>query len=484
MNINVAFADENTGAEIQASALHNIQAEQVLLGAIINQRAALSKVENIITAEDFFDPAHQDLYAKCLSIRDEGGLLTFTIVKATLGAYGAHALGGRTVNQYAALLAAEEAYPDEVIPLARAIREMAQRRGLDHIGTALKEMAEDAAPITDTVAAAMAALDTIAASRSAPHTRPVMIGDAAREVIEQMQDAIANPDHMPGLTSGLRSIDNMTGGFQRGDFHVLAGRPGMGKSALAITTARLQAEAGHNVLFFSLEMNRHDITRRAVADAIWNERDPIKYRNMKLGKVSPEQQQRVTEAALAFAKLPIKIDPQDGLTLSRIAARARKEQQKLERLGQTLDAVYVDHMHIVAPSNRYQGRPVQEVTEISNGLKALAKELNVPVVALAQLNRGVESRDNRRPAMSDLRESGAIEQDADVILMMFRESYYLNTPAETPAMEMDRLSRLAVVEHRVEVNIVKQRGGETGVVNLYCDIGCNVFRDLDRRSVR
>jgi replicative DNA helicase len=123
--------------------------------------------------------------------------------------------------------------------------------------------------------------------------------------------------------------------------------------------------------------------------------------------------------------------------------------------------------------------PVHEVSELSSGLKAMAKELNVPVIALAQLNRGVESRDNKRPGMHDLRESGSIEQDADVILMMFREAYYLDTPASTHEAEMARLSRLTAVLNRIEVNIVKQRGGQTGVVNLYCDIGSNVFRDLD-----
>lgn len=474
----VAFADEV--AEVETSALHNIETEQALLGAIISQKEALSKVEHIITAEDFSEPVHQDLYAKCVAVHADGGALSYRIVKAQLGAFGAHDLGGLTVDAYAARLAAEAATQNEVVPLARAVRDMAQRRALMHIGTVLKEMAEDDAPIMDAATAAIAAIDEIVASRSDPHTQPVSMGDAARGAIERMQTAVNTPDYMPGLTSGLHTIDDRTGGFKRGEFSVIAGRPGMGKSALDVAIARSQAAAGYNTLLFSLEMTSADIADRAIADAAWNDHSPIPYQNMRLGKVSLEQQQRLTEAALAFERLPLVIEPQAGLTLSQIAARARKHHQRLQRQGKTLDVIHIDHMHIVRPSNRYQGRPVQEVTEISNGLKALAKDLNVAVIAMAQLNRGVENRDNKRPTMSDLRESGSIEQDADLILLMFREAYYLERhTGGSPEAEAARLSRLAHVMDIVELDIVKQRSGPTGVVTLMCDIACNVFRDLD-----
>jgi replicative DNA helicase len=477
----VAFADEDTEAEIPAaSVLHNIETEQALLGAIISQKEALSKVEHIITPEDFSEPVHGDIYAKCLSIRDEGCSLTYTIVKAKLGAFGAHDLGGLTVGAYAARLYAAAAIPNEVIDLARAVRDMAQRRALVTVAAILREMIEDDAPITDAATGAITAIDAIVASRSDPHTRPVSIGDAARGSILRMQTAVNTPDYMPGLTSGLRSIDHRTGGFNRGEFIVIAGRPGMGKSALAITIARLQAEAGYNTLMFALEMNSPDVADRAIADAVWTELSPIQYQSIRRGKVSREQQQRLTDGALAFDRLPLIIEQQAGLTLSQIAARARKDQQNLQRQGKTLDVILVDHMHIIRPSNRYQGKPVQEVTEISNGLKALAKELNVPVIAMAQLNRGVENRDNKRPAMSDLRETGAIEQDADLIALMFREAYYLDRPGGGNAeFEATRLNRLADVMNIVELDIVKQRNGPTDVITLMCDIACNVFRDFD-----
>jgi replicative DNA helicase len=479
----VAFADEVAEVEVPTSASRNLETEQALLGAIISQKEALSKVEHIITPEDFSEPVHGDIYAKCLSIRDEGDLLTYTIVKAKLGAFGSHDLGGLTAGAYAARLAAAAAIPNEIVSLARVVRDMAQRRALMHVGKVLKEMAEDDAPIMEAAAGAMTAIDAIVASRSDPHTRPVSVGDAARRSIERMQTAIEKPGYLPGLPSGLCSIDDLTGGFQRGEFIVIAGRPGMGKSGLAITLMRLMAASGLNTVLFTFEMSSSDVSDRAITDAVWQEQSPIKYQNMRRGKVSPEQQQRLTDGALAFDKLPLIIEPQSGLTVSQVGARARKHKQNLERQGKTLDAVFVDHMHLIRPSNRYQGKLVQEVTEISNGLKALAKELNVPVIALAQLNRSVESRDNKRPAMSDLRESGSIEQDADLIFMMFRDAYYLQrlidgTLQDDPALPA-LLHRFARVVNRVELDIVKQRNGPTGVINLYCDIGCNVFRGLD-----
>jgi replicative DNA helicase len=307
------------------------------------------------------------------------------------------------------------------------------------------------------------------------------IDEAAIGSIDRMVAAIQDPGNLPGITTGFRDLDERTGGFQRGEFVVLAGRPGMGKSALAITMARLIAQAGHNVLLNSLEMDSYSVADRAMTDIAWQERDPIEYSRLRSGRVTLAQQQRLTDAARAFTNLPIRVDPQSGLKLSQIAARARKHKQSLERQGKTLDAIIVDHMHIVAPSNRYAGQAVREVTETSGALKALAKELNLPVIALAQLNRSVEGRDNKRPTLSDLRESGAIEQDADLIAFVFREAYYLaNMTGNDSASEDRRIARLMDVENVVEVNIAKQRNGPVGAVELFCDIGCNVFRDREK----
>jgi replicative DNA helicase len=346
----------------------------------------------------------------------------------------------------------------------------------------LQSMIAGDAPTLETATGAIDALDGILSSRSEASSQAVMIGDAAIASIERMQEAMSNPGRLTGLASGLRSLDDRTGGFQRGEFIVLAGRPGMGKSALAVTISRLMAGAGLNVLLNSLEMDAKGLTDRALTDIAWNRGDPIAYSDIGRGHVTGAQASRLVDAARSFRELPLKIDPQGGLTVSQIAARARKRKRTLERQGKTLDVLIIDHMHITRASDRYAGNPVREITEISGSLKTLAKELDVPVIALAQLNRKVEERDNKRPTLSDLRESGAIEQDADLIIFLFREAYYLaNMVGEDDAGEGKRIARLREVENIVEANIAKQRNGPVGVVPLYCDISCNVFRDLEVR---
>jgi replicative DNA helicase len=458
--------------------LSSVETEQALLGAVLIHPSVIALVEPIIVASDFSEPVHRDLFTKFLETLHEGYSITPRIVSATLGSLGVQSICNIPVKAYVARLAAAAAHAGEAPELARAIRDLAQRRALVSIAEQLRCVIENDAPVLHTAGAAIEALDEIIASRSAAHTQSVWIGEAAIGSIDRMVAAIQAPGNLPGITTGFRDLDERTGGFQRGEFVVLAGRPGMGKSALAITMARLMAQAGHNVLLNSLEMDSYSVADRAMTDIAWQELDPIEYSRLRAGKVTLSQQQRLTDAARAFTNLPIRVDPQSGLKLSQIAARARKHKQSLERQGKTLDALIVDHMHIVAPSNRYAGQAVREVTETSGALKALAKELNLPVIALAQLNRSVEGRDNKRPTLSDLRESGAIEQDADLIAFVFREAYYLaNMTRNDAASESKRVARLMEVINVVEVNIAKQRNGPVGAVELLCDIGCNAFRD-------
>jgi replicative DNA helicase len=176
--------------------------------------------------------------------------------------------------------------------------------------------------------------------------------------------------------------------------------------------------------------------------------------------------------------LPIRIDPQGGLTVGQIAARARRHKQNLERQGRALDLLVVDHLHIMKASNRYSGNRVSEITEISGALKALAKELNVPLIAVAQLSRQVETRDNKRPLMSDLRDSGSLEQDADVIIFLYREAYYLQAPINDPVRDQVRIARLAEVRNKLEAHVAKQRNGPTGTINLFFDPATNAARDI------
>jgi replicative DNA helicase len=459
--------------------LSSVETEQALLGAVVIHPGVISSIESAVRPGDFSEPVHQDLFAKFLETRNQGYALTLRIATATLGSLGVQQICNVPVKQYVARLAAAAAHAGEVPDLARAIRDLAQRRAIASLAEQLRCMIANDAPIIETASAAIDQLDEVIAQGLPAHSRPVWMGEAAIGSIDRLVEAIQNPGGLPGMTTGFRELDQRTGGFKRGEFVVLAGRPGMGKSALAITMARLMAEAGHSVLLNSLEMDSHSVAERAMTDMAWRQSDRIEYAKLRFGSVTMAQQQRLTDAAQAFAALPLMIDPQSGLNLSQIASRARKHMQRLERQGMTLDVLIVDHMHIVQPSNRYAGQPVREVTKTSGALKALAKELNVVLIALAQLNRSVEARDNKRPTLSDLRESGAIEQDADLIAFVFREAYYLaNMTCSTKAADDERLKRLFAVRNVVEVNIAKQRNGPVGSIGLFCDIGCNVFRDL------
>ena len=284
-----------------------------------------------------------------------------------------------------------------------------------------------------------------------------------------------------GITTGLRTLDNATDGLQREDLFLLAGRPGMGKSALMGSSALKTAAGGYNCLIFSLEMGSISLAQRAISDLLYDSGDPIPYWKIARGELDQFQAEKVVEASRDLRKLPLQIELLPSLTISQIASRARKHARALEREGKTLDVVYVDHLHITKPSDRYRGNRTAEITEISSGLKTLAKEMNVAVVALAQLSRAVEGRDDKRPTMADLRDSGSLEQDADLAVFLYREEYYLQWPSSDPGAEDRRIARLAEVRNKLELIIAKHRNGPTCNLKIFFDCANNAARDLEER---
>ena len=290
---------------------------------------------------------------------------------------------------------------------------------------------------------------------------------------------------LSGISCGLRDIDNKMGGLQRSDLIILAARPAMGKTSLATNIAYAVAKAydpayradgsldvknGGVVAFFSLEMSSEQLATRIVA-----EQSGIPSERIRRGKIDEDEFHKIVQVSQELQNLPLYIDDTGGLTIAQLAARARRLKRQ-----KGLGLIVVDYLQLLAGSNRraQEGR-VQEVTEISTGLKALAKELEVPVMALSQLSRQVEQRDDKRPQLADLRESGSIEQDADVVLFIFREEYYKarqeprpNTPEHNEWQdEMDRVTGLA------EVIIGKQRHGPTGTIQLQFEASVTKFQD-------
>lgn len=441
----------------------------------------MDAVENIITANDFFEPVHTFLFKLFVKAKAEGRRLSLPLVNVLLTEeIKGIDIAGLSVGQYIARMAANATTIINAPDFARIIAEHADRRLLISAGETIAASAQTSAEAPATLATdCIAELDAIAARHSSQHVAALSVGGAAALSISRMRTAMANQGKITGVTTGVGPLDEKLNGWQRGDFIILAGRPGMGKSGLIISSARQSAAQGANIILFSLEMSAESVTDRMLADALYRVRSPIAYFDIARGNISNEQAEAIIDAQQDLRRLSIKIDPQGALTASQIAARARKHKQLLERQGRALDLVIVDHLHIMRASNRYAGNRVAEVTEISASLKAMAKELNVPVVALAQLSRQVEARDDKRPMLADLRDSGSLEQDADAILFLYREAYYLKSPLSNPGKDEDRIGRLAEVMNRVEVQIAKHRAGPTGRIDLFFDPASNALRDSE-----
>jgi len=458
---------------------HNIELEQALLGAVFVNNEAFYRVSDFLESGHFYEPIHAKIFEISAALIRAGKVAVPTTVKTFLPSDVTAA--GLTINQYLARLAAEATTVINAYDYGRSIYDLAARRALIAIGEDLVAAAHE--PTTDEAPRVLAAgaierLDDIVTTGAERHVARVSIGEAATEAVNQMAEAMQDPDAIRGVPTGLRDLDRRTGGLQAGELVILAGRPGMGKSALATAFALHAAKAGHAVQFFSLEMTAPDIARRAITDLCYDPLARIAYANMPTGRVTDAEADRIVDAARSLFTVPIEIEQQPGLSVSEITARARKHQRALARKGKSLGLVIIDHMHICKPSERYRGQRVGEITEISGGLKELAKALGVPVLALAQLSRQVEGRAEKRPQLSDLRESGAIEQDADVIFFAFREEYYLKTPCTDPVEESDRQARLDKVHNRLEISIAKNRNGPVSTEIFFCDIAANATRDL------
>lgn len=300
----------------------------------------------------------------------------------------------------------------------------------------------------------------------------VTIGEAARTSLDMAAAARDRGDGLSGLSTGLADLDRRMGGLQNSDLIILAARPAIGKTSLAVNIARHLADQGRPVAFFSLEMSGDQLATRVLSEMAG-----VPSADLRRGSVSDDSFDRVIAATRQLQTLPVYIDATGGLTIAQIAMRAR-------RLKRTkgIQAVFVDYLQIMGASGK-RGR-VEEVTEMTVGLKALAKELDVPVVALSQLSRQVEGREDKRPRLADLRESGSIEQDADVVLFIYRDEYYLvqAKPKEGSAEMFDWQAQMEAARGKAELIIAKQRHGPTGTVDVQFDAATTHFSDARREA--
>ena len=303
----------------------------------------------------------------------------------------------------------------------------------------------------------------------------VKFDEAMKMTIEMASSAYKNEEGIVGVPTGLTDLDYRLGGLHKSDLLIIAGRPSMGKTALATNIAFNAAKKIQNdgrkstIAFFSLEMSSEQLSTRILA-----EQSRIKSNDIRTGKISEEQFDKFIETSKNISELPLYIDETPAISIAALSNRARR----IKRLY-GLDMVVVDYIQLMKASNFREGR-VQEISEITQGLKALAKELSVPVLALSQLSRAVEHRDDKKPQLSDLRESGSIEQDADVVMFVYREAYYLQGKEPRPATveHAEWQAKMNDISHLAEIIIGKQRHGPTGNVMLEFEAMFTKFKDL------
>ena len=485
---------EEPAAGQSQSLPRNIEAEAALLGAMMIDNRLVEDVQIKLRADHFFEPLHGRIYDAILRLVDRNMVANPVTLRPlfeadeTMRELGGPGYLAQLTGSGVALIGARD--------FAEQIYDLALLRALIGVGREMVERAVDTSEAVDPkgqIEEAEVALYKVA--EEGGETGSVKsFGQATKLAVEQAERALNSGGHLSGITTGLDSVNARIGGLHKSDLMILAGRPGMGKTSLATNIAfnaarRLvrdredgiadEKSVGAAVAFFSLEMSADQLATR-----ILSEQSGISSENLRMGKISQQDFRNLARAAAELESLPLFIDDTPGLTIAALRTRARRLKRQ-----RGIGFIVIDYLQLLQGSGRSSdGNRVQEISEISRGLKQLAKELHVPVLALSQLSRAVEQREDKRPQLSDLRESGSIEQDADMVWFVYREEYYVAAREpkrpiegddgktfeahESWARDMERAFGMS------ELIIAKQRHGATGKVKLKFDAKITRFSDL------
>jgi replicative DNA helicase len=434
------------------------ESEQGVLGCILVWNDALDSVSDLITDKHFFDPLHQQIFAACSQLIGAKRLAS----PITLKGYFEHATPidqTLTVPQYLGKLGVAAASRNNVRDYAQTVHDMYVRRQLVLIADDMHTAAYDSPvdfPPKQQIEEAEAKLFALVERKD--QGGEVTFKEAAAAALTSALAAFAG--ERGGVPTGLEGVDRLLGGMQSSDLIILAGRPGMGKSALAVNMAYFNAKHGRPTGVFSLEMSAEQIATRILGD-----HTDIPPEDLRKGKFHGALRNKLQESALhELSKLTLPVDETGGLSIAQLSTRARRMKRKHD-----IKLIVVDYLQLMHSGRGLDNR-VQDVTIVTKGLKALAKELNIPVVALSQLSRNVEHRDNKRPVLADLRESGSIEQDADVVMFVYREEYYLRQQRPSTDNPVDRITwqdKLDKVAGKAEVILSKNRHGATDMVEVH-----------------
>jgi len=441
--------------------------EDMVIATFVAHSDMVDDLVEIVGQDHFMVPAHKAIFDAVVSLCSNGRRADFRVLPEYLGPLPDTETG---TSQYLARLAAISPTRQQGLDYAKELRERFTRWRLE-------EVAQDAIHAARNPLAGQTADGLIeqveqslySLNKTTQRGGFVDFSNSLASAVEYAAKAAESSSGLAGLPTGLQALDGKMGGLQASDLIVLAARPGMGKTALATNIAHYLAAKGKSVGYFSLEMPKDQLATRILSEVT-----RIPSSSIRRGRLEEFELQRIREAAVSIKAMSLHIDDQPSLTLATVRSRARR--LKRER---GLDLLIIDYMQLMSPGTSYRGNRVQEIAEISTGLKALAKDLNIPVIALSQLSRQVEAREDKRPLLSDLRESGSIEQDADVVLFVFREEYYLRMSEPQPGTDkhLEWMAKMEAAYMKAEIIIAKHRHGQTGTVEVEFDGLTTTFRD-------
>jgi replicative DNA helicase len=455
---------------------NNIEAEQSVIGSILVSNEIFDEINTIISNINFYDPMHQKIFSAIESFVYKGMLAN----PITLKNYFESEKDDLNIPEYLVKITKFSSSSRQAIEYSRIIYDMFVRRELIKIS----ENTIDSAKLNALDVSGQNIIENSErllfdlAEKGSFNSSLVKFDEAMRQTIEMATTAYKNEEGIVGVPTGLTELDDRLGGLHNSDLIIIAGRPSMGKTALATNIAfnaaqKLQEkDKKSSIAFFSLEMSSEQLSTRILA-----EQSRIKSNDIRRGKISDDQFDKFIETSKNIAELPLYIDETPAISIAAMSNRARR----IKRLF-GLEMIIVDYIQLMTGSiNNRDGR-VQEISQITQGLKAIAKELRVPVVALSQLSRAVEQRDDHKPQLSDLRESGSIEQDADVVMFVYRASYYLQRkePQVATVEHAEWQAKMSEIAHLAQILIAKQRHGPIGNIDLEFEEMFTKFKDLQR----
>ena len=455
---------------------NNIDAEQSVIGSILVSNEIFDEINTVISSVNFYDPMHQKIFYAIESLVYKGMLAN----PITLKNYFENEKDELNVPEYLVKITKFSTSSRQAIEYSKIIYDMFVRRELIKIS----ENTIDAAKINDLTSNGQNIIENSErllfdlAEKGSFNSSLVKFDEAMRHTIEMATSAYKNEEGIVGVPTGLTELDDRLGGLHNSDLIIIAGRPSMGKTALATNIAfnaaeKMQASGKKSsIAFFSLEMSSEQLSTRILA-----EQSRIKSNDIRRGKITDDQFDKFIETSKNISELPLYIDETPAISIAAMSNRARR----IKRLF-GLDMIIVDYIQLMTGSINNRDGIVQEISQITQGLKAIAKELKVPVVALSQLSRAVEQRDDHKPQLSDLRESGSIEQDADVVMFVYRAAYYLQRkePQVATVEHAEWQAKMNEVAHLAQILIAKQRHGPIGNIDLEFEEMFTKFKDLQK----